>query len=227
MDFASSLPKAVVSKYSSLKERAIKHYDSEILTVCVAEKFTERKLKPSESLTEFMLDLKALSDKAYGDLSAAARERLVMDQFTKSLHIGIHRQILLHSSLTTSSELLDEALKAEAVELGTRGSPAVAAVSKPEESLLVDAIQKLISKVHQLEQGQSAMVARIQDKPGQYEPETQVTRKYQFQGSSFKCKQKGYMARNSPKKDATCSHCKNPGHQAEDCAIRGKRIADF
>lgn len=224
-DYASSLEEGVRSKYTDLKKAIIQQYDAAILKTSVAEQFTERTLRQGETLTDLMMSLKVLADKAYGELPVGTTERLVRDQFIKSLPTEIRRHVLLQPKLETTDSLLQEALKAEEVEQSTRKSK-VAAVSSPDP--MVEAIKLLTEKVEMLEQGQAAVVARVQQGWQRHSPEDQPTgRQYQFSGTCYRCKGKGHMARNCTQKESTCTHCKNPGHQAENCAIRGRKIADF
>ena len=232
-DFANTLEKAKREKYSDLKTEIIKKYDGVILLSSAAEQFAGRVLAEGESLTDFMLDLNNLAGKAYADLPDATVQRLVRDQFSRSLPRVIRRHVLLQPKLETSEALLEAALQAEEVERSTgTSSRTVAGVdSSTSQDSLVEAIKMLTEKVAQLEQGQSAMVAQVRQGPSSSRgAEGQSRRQSQFRGSCYHCGERGHMARDCPRKshpEPVCSHCGNKGHLADACASRGKKITDF
>ena len=227
-DFMGTLSEADTNRYARLKKAIIKQYDSAILTTSVAEQFSERKLQQGETLTQLMLALNALAEKAYSELSDATRERLVRDQFIKSLPAEIHRHVLLQPKLETSEALLAEALKAAEVYRCTVRSPSVAEVSTPLESM-AKMLEVLTDKVSKLEAGQLATVARVQQGASNQSQGAHPSRRpFQFRGICYNCNEKGHMARDCPtKQQLICGHCKNPGHSEEKCAIRNKQIKDF
>jgi hypothetical protein len=229
-DFAASLLEADRNSYEKLKKAIIKQYDSAILTTSVAGHFSERKLQQGETLTELMLALNALAEKAYSELPEATRERLVRDQFIKSLPSEIHRHVLLQPALVTTEALLAEALKAAEVYSSTMKSPSVAEVVTPMDSI-TKMLEVLTDKVNKLEAGQatSTTVARVQQSSSrQYQGAQPSGRSFQFYGTCFACNEKGHMARDCPtKKQVVCEHCKNPGHSVGSCAIKDKQIKDF
>ena len=136
-DYSCTLSEAKRKKYSDLKKEIIAHYDGALLLSSAAEQFTDRVLVEGESLTDFMLDLNCLAGKAYGELPADTTQRLVRDQFVKSLPAEIRRHVLLQPKLETSEALLQEALKAEEVERSTTSkSRTVAGVSSAQDPLL-------------------------------------------------------------------------------------------
>lgn len=227
-DFSVSLADADRKSYTKLKAAIIKQYDSAILTTSVAEQFGERKQKKGESLTELMMALKTLAEKAYSELPEPSRERLVRDQFIKSLPAEIHNHVLLQPKMETSDALLAEALKAEEVYGSTAQTTTVAEVSTPLESI-TKMLQTLTAKVDKLEASQEASVSRVQNSSFRREtpPNRGQFRSREFRGNCYKCHQQGHMARECPNEAAVCTHCKNPGHSKEQCAIRGKVVKDF
>ena len=53
-------------------------------------------------------------------------------------------------------------------------------------------------------------------------------RPFQFKGNCYKCGEAGHMARDCRKqqmgaKARVCGICENPRHEAEQCAMRGRR----
>lgn len=227
-DYASTLSEAKLKKYSDLKDEIIRHYDGAILASSAAEEFTGRVLASGETLTDFMLDLNSLAGKAYGELSAATAQRLVRDQFIKSLPTEIRRHVLLKPKLETTEALLEEALKAEEVERSTSKSRTVAAMSSVQDPVM-EAIRVLTEKVGRLELGQSTMVAQVRGQSSQG-AEGHSRGQFQFRGSCYHCGERGHMARDCPRKsrgEPVCSHCGNTGHEVDGCAIKGKKIMNF
>ena len=224
-DYAATLSADDRKSYTKLKKAIIKQYDSAILTTSVAEQFSQRTKKEGESLTDLMMALKNLAEKAYAELPEETRERLVRDQFIKSLPSEIHRHVLLQSDLDSSDSLLAEALKAEEVfRSSSQGESAtIAAIASPLDSV-TKMLATLAEKVEKLEAGEQATVARVQNSRPQF-----GRRPMQFRGVCYKCNQRGHMARDCSNKGSgsICGHCRNPGHSERDCAIRDKRISDF
>ena len=226
-DFAATLKEADRKSYTKLKAEIINQFDSAILTNSVAEQFSDRRKKDGESLTEFMMALKVLAEKAYSELPIETQERLVRDQFVKSLPGEVRKHVLLQSNLDSSDALLKEALKAEEVYGSSAPKATVAAVASPSP---LESIQKtlatLTEKFSELEANQkTAAVARVQssrrDDRNFRQPAT-------FRGTCFRCNQQGHMARDCTTRNTRiCEHCRNPGHTKENCAIRDKRVSDF
>ena len=223
-DFAATLKEADRRSYTKLKAEIIKQFDSAILTNSVAEQFSDRRKKDGESLTELMMALKVLAEKAYSELPIETQERLVRDQFIKSLPGEVRKHVLLQPNLESSDDLLKEALRAEEVYGASTPKATVAAIASPLESI-EKTLATLTEKFSELEANQKT-VARVQHP--QRDDRNTFRRPSHFRGTCFRCNQQGHMARDCTRRNArVCEHCRNPGHTKENCAIRDKQISDF
>ena len=110
------------------------------------------------------MDLSDLAGKAYGDMNVNTRGRLTRDQFIKSLPVEVQRHVPLHPMLESVEQMLEEALKAQEVEIGTRKPKTVATGRIPQNGVL-EAIKVLTDKVESLQCEQDSTVAQVQRRP--------------------------------------------------------------
>ena len=219
--------------YRALKARIIGEYDLIDLEEAYADQLSERKMKEGEDLFIFMNELKSLAEKAYPDFETKQRERIVMNQFTKSLSPDTRKQILLlPEKVKSCGELLSLAKKIYQVEQST--APVVSLVQTSAENkmdMLIEKMDQLTVKVKVLEDSGACATVSVVDQRRVVtnRGDRRKSNNAQFDGTCYRCGDWGHMARQCQRSKqlqtaGNCGICGNHGHEDKSCAMRMNKL---
>ena len=173
-----------------------------------------------------MSKLRQIGVKAYPGMDEVAFNSLVMSQFQIGLPSDIRRQLhLLPAKPESAEDLVQKVALFTQVETGFRTCGRIEG-SSPSPSDGIDVSPSAMSVVLQKLEDLSAEVASWKGDgradAGMARVSSGRERGKGFQGSCFKCRKSGHMARDCRVvKDSApvCFTCGNSGHQQRDCAL--------
>ena len=159
--------------------------------------FHARLLRPGESLSVFLHELKRLLDQAMPEAEAATRTQLVLHQFITGLPVHVSKQLRATGEVSDLDKVLERAQLLLTIEKQEKS----AAIEAKEEPSEVEALREQISA---LTEQVSALVTR--------HPATRPNRPQ----LCYRCHQPGHLQQQCPK-SRECFVCGHPGHIAKDC----------
>ena len=224
-DYAVELPDATRASYTELKKALLKHYETGNLSDNYIMDFQSTRYSRGEDPLLYMSKLKRMAEKAYPDMAAEPREKLVLSQFTLGLPVELRRQVhLLDVKPETAAELVEKVKFFAQVDSSLTGG----ACSRVEESetpssemsIVMAKLEDMSREISAWKEGDASVIARVGGgaRGGRA-----------FRGTCFKCRRTGHMARDCPGKanqpgalsrsSFTCYTCGNDGHMSSDCAL--------
>ena len=167
--------------------------------------FHIRWLRPGESLSVFLHELKQLLDQAMPEAEAATRTQLVLHQFITGLPVHFSKQLRASGEVSNLHKVLERTQLLLTIEKQKKS----AAIEAKEELSKVEALREQISA---LTEQVSALVTRC--------PATQPNRPQ----LCYRCHQPGHPQRQCPKSRG-CFVCSCPEHVVKDCQLGNGRGA--
>ena len=232
-----SLPAETVGSYTALREALRRRFEPESKRDLYAAEFHVRQKQAAEDWATFGEDLKALIDKAFPGMEAAARERLAVDRFLTQLtdpqlafSVRQKRPETIDEVVTATLEMQAHLSLAKRAVGGDGGrtqpselpiagtnyrnpSPSENNASRhnsaPSERF-TDTLQQLVAQMEKLESALTDSRPR-RDGPGYRNPGRRPTRRNQRRDSQrcYRCRELGHIARNCP---APRSSPRTPGN---------------
>ena len=176
---------------TTAKEKMIqKMAPSEFMSL---EKFQKRKMLPGEAASLYLHELKLLLDQAMPELTAEAKQQLLVHQFLNGLPLSVSQQIRATGETKSLEQVVERAKLLMVVQEQT------AAITSEETE-----VSKLREQVSQLTEQVAAL--NVQHKDGD-------------KRCCFYCNQPGHTQRYCPnrRQERRCFTCGRPGHVARDC----------
>ena len=222
-DYAFELPAATKASYNLLKAALLSKYESGDLVDNYIQQFQDLRFKAGDDPVMYMSKLKQIGKKAYPDMADVAFNSLVMSQFQLGLPAEIRRQLhLLPAKPETADVLVDKVKLFTQVDTGFRTCARIeSSPSSDETGASPSAMSVVLQKLEDL----SAEVASWRGDradAGVGRVSSGRERGKGFQGTCFKCRKSGHMARDCrvvKDSSSVCFTCGNAGHQQRDCAL--------
>ena len=233
-DYAVELPDATRASYDALKKEIIKRYETGDLSDNYILEFQGLRYTRGEDPLLYMSKLRRVAGKAYPDVTEAAREKLVLSQFTLGLPVELRRQVhLLDVKPENAADLVEKVKLFAQVDSSMSGgacarveqSSSGACAEESELSVVMAKLEDLSREVASWRDEGTSLVAKVSSKLGD---------RRSFRGTCFRCRRSGHMARDCPSRGAvtrqsgapqfTCYTCGNDGHRSPECALnRGSK----
>ena len=159
--------------------------------------FHARQLRPGESLSVFLHELKRLLDQAMPEAESATRTQLVLHQFITGLPVHVSKQLRATGEVSDLDKVLERAQLLLTIEKQEK-SAAIEAKEEPSE------VESLREQISALTEQVAALVTR--------HPATRPNRPQ----LCYRCHQPGHLQRQCPKSRG-CFVCGRPGYIAKDC----------